>query len=797
MKKIYSLIFFWMLASAAFAQLNITLASQFDYDEECSNIWGYVAPDGIEYALVGTAEGVSIVNLADPYNPIESDFIPGAPGIWRELKTWGHFCYVSNETANGIQIIDLSNLPGEVTFENWTPNIPGLGTLNTCHSLAIDEFGWLYLNGTNLNGGGILYIDVFSTPGVPIYVGKGPAVYCHDMYARNNLIYAGEIYDGYLTIYDATDKLNPILLGSVQTPGAFTHNTGLSDNSEICFTTDETENAPVTSYDVTDPTDIIELDQYRPFETLGEGVIPHNVHPWLDWLIVSYYTDGCKVVDAARPDNLIEVGNFDTFLGGGGGFDGAWGVYPYLPSGLILVSDISSGLYVLIPNYVRACYLEGVVTDAVTGANINAASVDILGDLAIENTKPNGEYKTGLAIPGTYTVEAKKPGYLPATATVELVNGELTLLDFQLQPLASITLNGIVKDLNTGTAIPDAKVQVVNDDFTFNATTNSNGEFAIPGIFEGVYDVLAGKWGYKTGFLSSESFNENNNTIEVEIETGIEDVFSLDLGWTLSGDAPQGNFELGNPIAVSVAQLGGIDIQPENDSDNDPGNSCYITGNVADLFTGVQGTGTTTITSPLFDLTGMNEPHISFSTWLYTIQTNGAGVGNDKLFVKLTNGTETINLLQTSNTDVFAQPVWTNHDLNVTTSISATANMQVIVEIGDNDPNFSDVAEAGFDFFTAYDASPTSTNEVLGNGISMSVLPNPSSSDFTINYELDSRVEDYSLAIFNSLGQLVETMPLDAAANEVRFGEDLQHGIFFVIIRGQNADSPAIRLVKQ
>ncbi len=786
-----------MLASASFAQLNVTLASHLDYDEECSNIWGYVAPDSTEYALVGTAEGVSIVNLSDPTNPVESDFIPGAPGIWRELKTWGHFCYVSNETANGIQIIDLSNLPGEVTFENWTPNIPGLGTLSTCHSLAIDEFGWLYLNGTNLHGGGILYIDVFSTPGVPVYVGKGPAIYCHDMYARDNLIYAGEIYDGNLTIYDVSDKLNPILLGSVQTPGAFTHNTGLSDNSEICFTTDETGGAPVTSYDVTDPTDIIELDQYRPLETLGSGVIPHNVHPWLDWLIVSYYTDGCKVVDAARPDNLIEVGNFDTFLGGGAGFDGAWGVYPYLPSGLILVSDISAGLYVLIPNYVRACYLEGKVTDAVTGANISGATVDILADLAIESTKLNGEYKTGLAVPGFYGVTASKPGYQGGSALVEMINGELTIQDFQLQPLASFTMNGTVKDLNTGTAVPDAKVQVVNNDFNFNTTANSNGEFSIPAFFEGNYDVLAGKWGYKTGFLSSQAFSENNNSTDIEIETGIEDVFSLDLGWTLSGDAPQGIFELGNPIEVPVPQLGGIIIQPENDSDDDPGNSCYITGNVLDLFTGVHGTGTTRITSPTFDLTGMFEPHISFRTWLYTIQTNGAGVGNDKLFVKLTNGTETINLAQVSTTNIFSQPVWAMHDMNVTTLIPATANMQVIVEIGDSDPNFSDVAEAGFDFFAAYDANPNSTNEVEGNGISMSALPNPSSNEFTVKYDLENPSKDASLLIFNVLGQMVETMPIDALGGEIRFGNDFRQGIYFVKIRQQDADSPAIRLVKQ
>jgi len=43
----------------------------------------------------------------------------------------------------------------------------------------------------------------------------------------------------------------------------------------------------------------------------------------------------------------VEVGYFDTYTpSNSAGFNGAWGVYPFLPSGNILVSDINSGLYV-------------------------------------------------------------------------------------------------------------------------------------------------------------------------------------------------------------------------------------------------------------------------------------------------------------------------------------------------------------------------------------------------------------------------------------------------------------------
>ena len=45
--------------------------------------------------------------------------------------------------------------------------------------------------------------------------------------------------------------------------------------------------------------DIKELDQFRPLATLGDGVVPHNVHVFNDYLIISYYTDGVLIVDGS------------------------------------------------------------------------------------------------------------------------------------------------------------------------------------------------------------------------------------------------------------------------------------------------------------------------------------------------------------------------------------------------------------------------------------------------------------------------------------------------------------------
>ena len=52
------------------AQLNTELLAEMDYSQNLSDVWGYTAPDGTEYALVGVRNGLSIVSLDDPENPI-------------------------------------------------------------------------------------------------------------------------------------------------------------------------------------------------------------------------------------------------------------------------------------------------------------------------------------------------------------------------------------------------------------------------------------------------------------------------------------------------------------------------------------------------------------------------------------------------------------------------------------------------------------------------------------------------------------------------------------------------------
>ena len=427
----------------SFAQLNMTLKSNLTFDKNLSDIWGYVDESGREYALVGLRDATAIVDISDPENPQLISEIAGPSTVWRDIKTYGTHAYViTDRDGLGLHVLDLSNLPNPLTAADhyfWAPTFPEFDStqLSICHNLYIEEStGTAYLAGCNINRGGVIAVDV-TNPDSLVTLGFMDPRYSHDVYVRNDTVYSSDISAGFFSITDAKDKSNPALLMTQFTPRSFTHNTWLSDNSKVLFTTDERGNAPVAAYDISDLSDIKLLDEFRPTNSLGAGLIPHNVHVLNDFLVTSFYKEGVIITDATKPDNLIEVGNYDTYPipGDFSGFSGNWGAYPFLPSGLVLASDINNGLFVLEPTYIRAAYLEGLVKDAQTDTPLPNVTVKILSDDPnLDRSQASGVYKTGQVTPGTFLVEYSKPGYESKQVEVELVNGEITLMDVALSP---------------------------------------------------------------------------------------------------------------------------------------------------------------------------------------------------------------------------------------------------------------------------------------------------------------------------------------------------------------------------
>lgn len=772
----------------AVAQLNTTLLSHVSFGQSTSDVWGWVAPDGTEYALVGNRTGVSIVSLADPENPVIAAFVPGASSTWRDLKTYGNFAYVTNETGGGLAVIDLSYLPDSVSATNWQPFIPGLGTLSSAHNLYIDEKGICYLAGANLNSGGPIFIDVATTPGEPIYIGHGDARYAHDIYTRGDTMYASDIYVGFLSISDVSDKSNPKLLATQNTPFLFTHNAWLSDNSKIVFTTDERANAPVASYDISDLNNIIALDEFRPLSTINQGVIPHNVHVLNDYLIISYYTSGGIIVDASRPGNLIEVGNYDTYQGPNGGFDGSWGAYPFLPSGNILLSDISNGLFVVKPNYVRAAYLEGTVRDSLTQAVLSNVKVEIHSDqLNAATTNGRGEYKTGQVLSGEFEVTFSKNYYESKTLTVTLENGMLTQLDVELNPLPRFNFTGQTLAKADGTPIANAQVFLEGELENYSTSTNEAGQFIVENLPEGSYHIYVGSWGYKQQVVRNVALR-SGSVVTLELEVGYEDDFIFDLGWETFSTATSGHWVREDPVGTFYNN---VMTNPENDIDNDLGTFAYITGNGGgDAGADDVDNGKVVLTSPVMDLTIYENPVISYRTWF--VNTGGDSAPNDSLIIRLSNGTREVilDVITQSRSTWVAPKFFTVKDV-----IEVTDNMRISFETGD-DVERGHIVEAGVDGFKVTGELASGVAVVQPETFGLRAFPNPFGQELTVQLDLPATAKKAQLRLFNMLGQVMEIVPLAPQQHQITLGNTLQQGVYFVQVEVDGTLSQALKVVK-
>lgn len=447
MNKLLPLLLLVLAVLPVRAQLNASLLSNFDFGVNVNDVWGYVSPDGTEYALVGLDTGVAIVNLADPTQPELVGVTRGVRSTWRDMKTYGEYAYAVTDqprTEEGLTVIDLRSLPESFAVQYITDTVPGtLRPFYRAHNLYIDTLrGLAFTSGGdgNVNAGGMLIWDLKEDPWHPKVVAKGPATYSHDVYVQDDIMYASEIYIGELALYDVSDIDNITQIGRTKTPFEFTHNAWANASGDYVFTTDELADASVAAFDISDPASIELVDEYRPLGSLNTKTFPHNVHVIDDYLSISYYTDGLRVVDASVPDNLVEIANYDTWLGENGGYNGDWGAYPFLPSGNTLVSDRATGLYVVSVDYRRAARLMGTITDSVSGSPINLASIEILTEQPnATSTDALGAYATGIAEGAEYRVAIAADGYRPDTLTATLTNGEITTLDVALVDTAFVT----------------------------------------------------------------------------------------------------------------------------------------------------------------------------------------------------------------------------------------------------------------------------------------------------------------------------------------------------------------------
>lgn len=748
-----------LIALAGRSQVNIDFVGRLDFqalrNSNLSNLWGYTDELGNEYALLGVCGGggnpggLSVVSLADPANPQEVFFFPGPASTWREVKVWGDHVYVTTEANDGeLTIVDLSPLPQSNVLPAIVWDAPDW---TTSHSLFIDENGRLYIHGANRGNGGVIMYDLTQDPMNPVEVGEFDDWYCHDSFARGDTLYAAHIYDGFFSIVDVSDPADPVLLGTRNTPSDFTHNTWLDASGQYLFTTDERTNAYVGAYDISDPTDITEVHRLRSDN--GSGAIPHNTY-WLNgYAVTSYYTYGVSIYDVSDPHNMVEVGSYDTSPFTGDGFNGAWGVYPFFASGNLIISDIEGGLYVLAPTYVQACRLEGLVTNATTSQPVGNATVQLVSTGLEDITGIDGLYATGYHTAGSYSVTASAPGYISSTIpNVSLVNGQVTTLNIQLQPLVPFSVTGTVTTAGTGAPVAGATIEFVSPTYTYSGTSGGDGSYQIDGVFADTYEVNAGRWGWNTACLAPQVVNPPaNDVVDIVLTPGYADDFAIDLGWTGSGSASTGFWVREVPVGT---QNGNTQANPGADATGDCGTRAYVTGNGG----GGAGTddidgGNVILTSPVFDATQGTEPHVRYHRWFH----NGGGSGNpnDDLVIALSNGSTTVSI-ETVTSATAGNSSWVQRDLRIADFLTPTATMRLIATASDDEPGH--VVEAGLDRFEL--------RYELGNAIpeaaalAIAVFPNPSGGQCMITVPEPGQVQ-----VLDAAGRTVSALRVSRAGD--------------------------------
>ena len=303
-----------------------------------SDCWGYTAPDGKEYGLLATVDGTAIIDVSNPLNPYEVDFVPAAKHNNRDIKTYSHYAYVVSERNIGMQIIDLSFLPDSVhLIKEWVYD-----GFSRSHSI-FQEGKFLYLTGGNVTKYGGIAILSLDDPVNPIKVGEWDEHYVHDLYIRDDIIYAASMENG-VDIIDVSDKTLPHRISGITYENSGTHNTWLTNDGNYLLTTDEINHQlkDVKIWDIRDLNNITQIAEYLE----DSDAVVHNVYVRDNYAHLAYYAKGYIVVDITDPTNPIKIGGYDTYPGNESPFGGVWGLYPFFPSGNIIASDRQTGLYI-------------------------------------------------------------------------------------------------------------------------------------------------------------------------------------------------------------------------------------------------------------------------------------------------------------------------------------------------------------------------------------------------------------------------------------------------------------------
>lgn len=353
MKHLYSVFCLVLLAMGASAQVSMNVDLLFNWNDTTipgngsgatyNETWGFVQ-DGEEYAVIGSTYGTHIFHVNANDELVEVDRVPGLfqnPVVHRDFHDHNGYLYgICQQGGSSLQIMDLQYLPDSVDLVYDSDTL-----FPVAHNVFIDTAtSKLYVCGPPMHAMSIYDI---SNPIEPELISHFDEItYVHDCFVRNDSAYLNGANEG-LYVYDMSTASNPQILGSLDSypDQGYNHSGWLSKDGNIYVMADETLGKRMKVVDASDLTDITPQGLFN--SGVDSSTVPHNLMIENNIVYVSHYNDGLRIFDVSDPAIPQQVGYYDTHLlpDTSSRFRGAWGIYSFLPSGRLLISDRQEGLY--------------------------------------------------------------------------------------------------------------------------------------------------------------------------------------------------------------------------------------------------------------------------------------------------------------------------------------------------------------------------------------------------------------------------------------------------------------------
>ena len=828
---------------------NVTLlANRNDYPPPApftvnySACWGYVHGDGREYAILGVGnnagfgpQGTAIYNVTDPTNPHAVGYIPGPPSQWREMKSYRNWIYVVTEGTQapnvGLQIIRMTDPEAPVLVGTYTTNFIRSHTVSVDTSRAL-----LICNGTRVANGlaGGMRILSIANPEAPVELAVWPPVgvytpasidtlYQHDSVPVGNRLYGSNIYGGIMRVFDTSDPAAPALIARWRYPGGFSHNSWPDAAGDVLYVTDEVNGQPLKIFDISNLAAPALVGSFSPNPT----AIVHNVHAKDPDLYLASYTEGIRVLDMSDPRHPAEFAWADSWPGPSQGFDGVWEVYPYFPSGTVIASDRSTGLYVY---SVQRNY--GLLRVEVGSAGAPAAGAGVFLTSTGDSAETGAD---GVAVfapdPGPHQVLVRKFGYFDVTLAPDVVAGSLSTVFAPLTPRPAHPFSGSVRDASNQ-PLEGAEVNLAYTPVHLH--TDAAGSYSSAAVPDDSYRVEARRPGYApTAF--DRTFGPAPTVIDFHLSPAAwYDAAETQGDWVVG--APGDNaiagiwvnvepFGTGLPQAdpapgVAAAAVSGVragrprepelfheghheedgvlpgEVQPEFDRSPPPGTRCFVTGQGSDpLAIGqadVDG-GRTTLTSPRLDCSGLSAPTIGYWHWFYS----GNDWYGDWLAVSISNDDGATWAPVDTTRGVHNH--WMEETIRVADYVPPSSQVRVRFEAADTQGET--VVEAAIDDLSLYDAAlvPLDPGPVPAPARLAFQPPRPNPTAGAVRLLIDvPTAGDYAVDVLDVQGRLVSvlhrgatrpgTLALEWDGADAD-GRAAGAGLFFVRARGAGAEA--------